>query len=276
MLDKKDYMEPMCPFDRDFHKDTKANKPARRISVNEMIGQVDRLHARNDKDGAIRVLEEYRRTAEAYGDHDGELAAVSELLGSYRITRQEENGMRTADRCFELLKLSGIGGSVSAGTILVNCATMLSSFGKTELALKCYTDACRCYSNHLPAEDIRYAALYNNMASVFDQSGETENAEKYYKTAVAVLLKNLDKQDCLLDLSVTYINLAQMCLAMENYDGVEEYVKKAEDILDSESMVRDYYYAHTAEKLAGGFGYLGYFMKEAELAERAREIYERN
>ena len=276
MLDKKDYMEPMCPFDRDFHKDVNTNKPKRRINVGEMISQVDRLHTRNDKDGAIRVLEEYRRTAEDYGDFDGELAAVSELLGSYRITRQEENGMRTADRCFELLKLSGIGGSVSAGTILVNCATMLSSFGKTELALKCYTDACRCYSNHLPAEDIRFAALYNNMASVYEQSGETENAEKYYKTAVAVLLKNSDKQDCLLDLSVTYINLAQLCLAMENYDGVEEYVKKAEDILDSESMVRDYYYAHTAEKLAGGFGYLGYFMKEAELAERAREIYERN
>lgn len=276
MLDKKDYMEPMCPFDRDFHKDTKAKKTTRRISVNEMISQVDRLHARNDKDGAIRVLEEYRRTAEDYGDYDGELAAVSELLGSYRITRQEENGMKTADRCFELLKMSGIGGSVSAGTILVNCATMLSSFGKTELSLKCYTDACRCYSNHLPAEDIRFAALYNNMASVYEQNGETENAEKYYKTAVAVLLRNSDKQGCLLDLSVTYINLAQFCMAKDDYAGVEEYVKKAEDIIDSESMVHDYYYAHTAEKLAGGFGYLGYFMKEAELAERARKIYERN
>ena len=276
MLDKKDYMEPICPFDRDFHKDVKAAGPKRRISVSEMISQVDRLHARNDKDGAIRVLEQYRGEAQGYGDTDGELAAISELLGSYRITKREEEGLKTADRCFELLKISGIGGSVSAGTILVNCATMLSSFGKTDLAIKCYTDACRCYANHLPPEDTRFAALYNNMASVYEQSGDFESAEKYYKTAIAVLLKNGGKQECLLDLSVTYINLAQLYTASENYQAAETYVKKAEDILDAEDMVRDYYYAHTAEKIAGGFGYLGYFMKEAELAERAKEIYERN
>lgn len=275
MLDKKDYMEPMCPFDRDFHKDVNTNKPKRRINVGEMISQVDRLHTRNDKDGAIRVLEEYRRTAEDYGDFDGELAAVSELLGSYRITRQEENGMRTADRCFELLKKSGIGGSVSAGTILINCATMLSSFGYTEKALKCYTDACRCYSNHLPAEDTRFAALYNNMASVYEQNGDYDNAEKYYKTAVAVLRHNENKEECMLDLSVTYINLAQLCMAKEDYEAIDGYVKKAEEILDG-SLERNYYYAHTAEKISGGFGYLGYFMKDAELKERAKEIYERN
>ena len=75
---------------------------------------------------------------------------------------------------------------------------------------------------------------------------------------------------------MTYINLAQLCNAKQEYETVKEYVQKAEEILDNENMVHDYYYAHTAEKIAGGFGYLGYFMKEHELAERAREIYERN
>ena len=228
MLDKKDYMEPVCPFDKSFHKDVNKNIPQKRINVREMISQIDRLHSRNDKDGAIRVLEEYRQTAENYRDYDGELTAVSELLGSYRITRQEENGLKTADRCFELLKLSGIGGSVSAGTILVNCATMLSSFGKAEQALMCYTDACRCYAEHLPATDERFAALYNNMASVYEQQGNFDSAEKYYKTAAAVLGHNKEKQNCILDMAVTYINLAQLYTAMEKYENAEKYVQMAE------------------------------------------------
>ena len=275
MLDKKDYMEPMCPFDRNFHKETGKNTPKKRINVREMISQVDRLHSRNDKEGAIRVLEEYRKNAESYGDYDGELASVSELLGAYRITGKREEGLKTADRCFELLKLSGIGGSVSAGTILVNCATMLSSFGKPEKALDCYTDACRCYSNHLPSDDERFAALYNNMASVYELQNDLDSAEKYYKTAIAVLSHNSEKQNCFLDMAVTYINLAQLYTAKQNYEKIEECVKMAEDILDSDTLERGYYYAHTAEKIAGGFGYLGYFMKEIELKERAKEIYER-
>lgn len=276
MLDKKDYMEPMCPFDRDFHKEIKASKPLKRINVGEMIAQVDRLHARNDKQAAIRVLEEYRAEAERFGDCDGELACVSELLGSYRITRNEERGIKTADRCFELLKISGIGGSISAGTILVNCATMLSSFSQPEKALKCYTDACRCYSNHLPATDTRFAALYNNMASVYEQVEDFENAVKYYKTAVAVLEENKERAECMLDMAVTFVNLAQLMTVMGEYEESAKYTEMAEKILDDETLERDYYYAHTAEKLAGGFGFLGYFLKEAELNARAKEIYERN
>ena len=95
------------------------------------------------------------------------------------------------------------------------------------------------------------------------------------KTAVAVLRHNENKEECMLDLSVTYINLAQLCMAKEDYEAIDGYVKKAEEILDG-SLERNYYYAHTAEKISGGFGYLGYFMKDAELKERAKEIYERN
>ena len=63
--------------------------------------------------------------------------------------------------------------------------------------------------------------------------------------------------------------------AMEKYENAERYVQMAEEILDREDLEHGYYYAHTAEKIAGGFGYLGYFLKEAELKERAKEIYER-
>lgn len=275
-LDKRDYTEPMCPFDRNFHKDVEANKPTQRINVREMISQVDRLYSRNDKEAAIRVLEQYKAQAEGYKDYDGELAVISELLGAYRISRLREKGIAAADRCFELMKKTGIGGSMSAGTILINCATMLSSFGEVDKALVCYKDACRCYSNHLPGEDTGFAVLYNNMASVYEQLEDYDNAVKYYKTAVNILALHKDKNENLLDMAVTYINLAQIYMITEKHEQAEENVKLAEDILDDPNTVRDYYYAHTAEKLAGGFGFLGYFMKESELKERANTIYEGN
>lgn len=274
VIDEFDWKEPRCPFDFDFYKEKPSDKPTGHINVGEMISQIDRLYARGDAESAARVMEEYAEKAKKYGDINGELSAVNELLGNYRMNGKKEKGLAAAERCFELLKAAQIGGSVSAGTILINLATALCAFGENEKALRCYTDACRCYGANMPADDLRFAPLYNNMASVYEKNGDFGSAETYYKRAAEILSAHPGKSENLLDLAVSFINLAQLYQTLDPADErIAEYAEKAMEIFGREEIPHNYYYAHTAGKCAGAFGYLGYFAFENELKELEKLIY---
>jgi hypothetical protein len=56
---------------------------------------------------------------------------------------------------------------------------------------------------------------------------------------------------------------------------VEEYLDRAEVLLNTESLPRNGYYAFVCEKCAPVFGHYGYFATEAELKRRAEEINDR-
>ena len=64
-------------------------------------------------------------------------------------------------------------------------------------------------------------------------------------------------------------------LAKQCEEQIGGYLDMALELLDTPSVPRDGYYAFVCEKCAPAFGYHGYFLAEADLAERAKAIYER-
>ena len=80
------------------------------------------------------------------------------------------------------------------------------------------------------------------------------------------------------EIAITYLNLATMVEKkyglVDGDEKIREYLNRAESLLDRHSA-RDGYYAFVCEKCATVFGYYGRFVYEKKLAERAREIYER-
>ena len=69
---------------------------------------------------------------------------------------------------------------------------------------------------------------------------------------------------------------AEAALGAENAEEtVEEYLDRAEELLNTESLPRNGYYAFVCEKCAPVFGHYGYFATEAELRKRAEEINDR-
>ena len=58
-------------------------------------------------------------------------------------------------------------------------------------------------------------------------------------------------------------------------DTAEEYLETAENLLNTESLPRNGYYAFVCEKCAPVFGHYGWFVTEAELKRRAEEINDR-
>ena len=83
--------------------------------------------------------------------------------------------------------------------------------------------------------------------------------------------------DGLLEVAITYLNIAsakeQELGALDSEKIIEDYLKRAADILDAHEK-RDGYYAFVCEKCASVYGYYGHFFYEKELLERARGIYE--
>ena len=80
-----------------------------------------------------------------------------------------------------------------------------------------------------------------------------------------------------LEIAITYLNMAsakESELGLAEADTfISDLLCRAQALLDAWSN-RDGYYAFVCEKCASVFGYYGHFAYEADLAERARRIYE--
>ena len=245
----------------------------RRIPMREIIEECDRLFNAEQPFELGEHLRKWRAEAQAIGDREGELGILSELMGHYRMQGDRERGLAAVRDGFALLGKLGIGGSVSAGTILINGATALQSFGEIDEALEYYKAAFRCYGAHLDPNDWRFAGLLNNMAAAYAAKHDTRYAEAYYRKALDVL------KACgnLMDAAVTHVNLAQMYAAESGPDDprIAAELDLAEACFDAPEAVHDGYYAHTCRKCASAFGPLGRPDFEAELNRRADDYYAR-
>lgn len=233
------------------------------------IQQLDSLMGRARWDEAEALLLLYKARAKQRSDRNTELSLCNELVGFYRQRQKQEGFAREWDRCLALLDELNIR-DVSRGTILLNGATALVSFGRAEEALPLYREACACYTRGLDREDERFAALYNNMASAHQASGAYDRAEEYMRMALELLLKKPHH----VDVATTWVNLAQLYAAWGRATDVLTSLDRAMERFDDPEVLWNDYYAHTCRKCAGAFAALGQPDRERELLERADMVYE--
>lgn len=269
MLEKEDYMEPRCPLSRP-QENAYRSQPVRRVPLAEVIAECDRLFNSNAPEKLGEHLRYWRQQAQEWGDKESELSILSELMGHYRMNYDPERGMQAVKDGLALIKLLGIAGSVSCGTILINAATAMQVFGQVQESLQYYAEAFRCYGNHLPPEDLRFAGLLNNMAAAYCANGELTHAEAYYRKALDVLQKNNN----IMDTAVTYVNLAQLAYQQDAPEAKAlELLDKAMACFNDPAAVRDGYYAHTCSKCAAAFGFFGRTTEEELLKKRSEDFY---
>ena len=124
--------------------------------------------------------------------------------------------------------------------------------------------------------DARLGGLYNNMALALTVCGRYDEAENMFRRAITVMEKQEHGEP---EQAITWLNMADAAEAALGAEGaeetVEEYLDRAEELLNTESLPRNGYYAFVCEKCAPVFGHYGYFAAEAELKRRAKEINDR-
>ena len=115
------------------------------------------------------------------------------------------------------------------------------------------------------------------MALALTVCGRYDEAESMFRRAIAVMEKQENGE---LEQAITWLNMADAAETALGAEAAEEkteaYLERAEELLNTESLPRNGYYAFVCEKCAPVLGHYGYFATEAELTRRAKEIHDRD
>ncbi|MBQ8995941.1 MAG: tetratricopeptide repeat protein, partial [Oscillospiraceae bacterium] len=193
------------------------------------------------------------------------------VLILYRKSGEKKKGIVAIYSAFKLIEDLGLEGTATAGTVWVNGGTTLRAFNMSTDALPYFYMASRAYSANIPADDYRFAGLYNNLGSCLEALNKNEEALKYYELALAVVKQNPLTE---IDAAITWINMAEVYDKMEPRDEekIEECVNNCMAIFNNPKIERDEYYSFHAKGCAGGLKSLGYFRDARELKKRAEDI----
>ena len=244
-----------------------------KISIKQIIDELDRLLGHNDYAAAQVYLENWIREAQARGDMSVKLSLLNEMMGLCRKVGKRDEAYDAAEGALALCAELNLSGSVTEGTTCVNAATVYKSFDDADRALPLYRRARSIYEQRLDRYDSRLGGLYNNMALALVDLRRFREAQTRYEQAVSILQKSETGAP---EIAITYLNMAS---AAEAESGLENAAEEIEALLErakrllEEYPKRDGYYAFVCEKCAPTFGYYGYFLAEREYSRRAQNIY---
>ena len=243
------------------------------VPVARVMQKLDSYFAKNDLDGALRLLEYWDREARVLNDRRALLEILNEKIGCFRRTGDEEQALLSVQEAFSLIDELCLGESESAATVYLNGATTMKSFHKTIDAMKFYFKAKEIYDRTLSCDDYRLATYYNNISSAYKELGEIEKAEDACFSAISTLEKS---SDFLGEIALTHVNLAHLYYDIDNLDErVYEHMDIAWELLSSEKNVHDGHFAFLCSKCYPSFGFFGYFDHENRLKALVEAIYER-
>ena len=266
MLDKEDYLEPECALCGRPGEERKI----RPVPVDRILGKIREDEDRNDWAAVERHLRYWLAEALQGGDRRGELTLRNELMGYYRKQGRRSEAYEHAEAALNLVEALGLENTVTAGTTWVNAGTVRVAFGEPEEGLVFFRKARKNYEENLPPEDPRRGGLYNNMGLALTGSGAYAEAEEMFRLALACMEKQPQGE---LEQAITWLNMADALearLGPETAEAeTEACLSKAEELLNTESLPRNGYYAFVCGKCAPVFGRYGWFITEAELKRRA-------
>ena len=245
------------------------------ISIERIISKLDEHLHKHDYDSAERHLKYWLSETLAANDGRAELVIRNELMGLYRKLGREEEAISAANAAMDKIAAMGVADQVGAATSYLNAATVYKAFGRADEAIGIFERARTIYERELSPTDERLGGLYNNMALALVDLGRFSEARELYQKAISVMER---VEGGAPEVAITYLNMASAAeseLGLEEADGmIQKYLDVAESLLEGHTE-RDGNYAFVCEKCASVFDYYGRFVYAAEIAERARRIYER-
>lgn len=244
------------------------------IPIARVISKLDELFATNDLASVGRLLEYWEREARCLGDERGLLEILNEEIGYYRRTAEKDKALLAVNEAFALIDKLDCAQIESSGTIYLNGATTMKSFGLAAEAMEYYSKAKAIYEKHISPNDYRMAAFYNNVSSAYVDLGDVLSAEQCCHRAIEILEC---VGGCDGEIAVTLVNLAHMYHNVDPCDDrIYENVEKAYELLKNERNVHDGNFAFLCSKCYPSFGYFGYFEYEKEIKALTEKIYAGN
>lgn len=271
MLEKEDWQESSCCFAPQAEATAVSGGCDSTAAIKAVVAEFDRLLSMDAKAEAAAYLEEKLLEFEKADHWASQITVLNEMMGFYRNSGEAEKGLESVEKGLRLVGEHRMGDTVSGGTTFLNAATTMKAFQKTEEAMPYYEQAARAYSKNLDPFDYRFGGLFNNMALAYEDLGQYDKAEVYYKKAMDIMDRL--KPGSILELAVTWVNLACLYEKWGRQEEIDFCLERAVDFFHSTEVSHDAYYAFNCRKCAATFDHFGYFRMKKELLESAERIY---
>ena len=102
------------------------------IPMDRVMERLDRYFESNDTAGAKRHLEYWIAEAKQTGDTRSLITLYNEKMGLHRRCGEGDDAIACAKAALAAAEREGISGTVSEGTVMINCATVYTAFGKVD------------------------------------------------------------------------------------------------------------------------------------------------
>ena len=243
------------------------------MEMNNFYYEVDRLFEEKKIQEAEDFMKDTLAQAEAENDAGAVITVCNELGGYYRAVSRYSDGIPLYEKALRLMRDMGLERSEHYGTTVVNFATTYTMAGDIVRALNLYTEATEIYAEAGLGTDYRLATLFNNMSFLCQDLEDYPQAQEYLEKSLFIL-KALEESE--IEMAITYSNLANVYLAMDQISEAKVTVKKALDLFIGESGDSDVHYAGAICTLGEIYFREADYEKAAALFREAMKLTERD
>ncbi len=241
------------------------------LDMDRILAQVDALYEENKGEEARQLMLRSIEEAQALKDDGARLQLLNELMGYYRETSQEEGVYDTAAMAIAHAKAMGLEGTVPYATTLLNVATAYRACGRLQESKEYYEQVQEIYDSQLEPDSMLMAGLKNNIALLYQETGDFATAKEKLLEALAIVAE----KGVAYETGVTCANLASTCMQLKQDEEACDYARKSVKIFEQEKVTDSHYAA--ALSTLGAYSYHGKdFKKALEYYRQAMEAVEKN
>ena len=197
------------------------------MKIHETLQQLDSLLRSSQLEEAEAFLKTQTEQTAASGDWETEAVLRNEQMGFYRDCGNFPESLHAAQRARFLYESHHQTNSVSYATTLLNCANAYRASGSYDAAFAAFAAVQSLYQKHLPPDDIRIAGYWNNLALLYQEVQQWENACDCLRNALDLARS---KQDCV-KIAISCTNLAVSLLHLSQIEEAEALLLEADTIL---------------------------------------------
>lgn len=236
------------------------------MDTQKVLAELDAIYASGDFAKAGDYLDEKTAAAQEEGDWRTEIMLNNEKMGLLRELGRTKDAIELYDETIAIFTEHGLTGTEAFAGTVQNGANAYRADGRHEEALHLFQVALDIYRGLLDPSDYRFAGLYNNLALVYQDEDDLDQAAEYGEKALAIIEK---LPDSLQEQATSHVNLAELHSRRGNFALAKEHLEKADALFAQEDYSDPHYAA-----LCSARGQVAFLEKDYETAlaefEKAR------
>lgn len=241
------------------------------MDIRQIMEELNQMFLSGKTQEIEAFLEEKCKEAGERGEFDMLPVLYNEMIGLYRETGQYDKSISYCHDAIELLEGLGYEDTVPFATTLLNVANAYRAAGLLEESYLYYQRVFPIYSAKLEPDDVYFASLYNNLSLLYQEKQEFDKAKEQLLKALDIVKK---KENMAFEVAVTYANLANTCIALDENDIAIEYANEAVRIFE-EINVDDAHYSAAVAALGGLYYKKAEYELAIEMFEKSRNCVEK-